>query len=280
MHEPIVVVMGESFDLDAVRRIPATVARILLGRRLVTMRERAGLSANDAAERAGIAKAVLWRMERGDVRCRYRLSAVEHLTGLYGAEGERPLLGCLADATRAWAQTYPKTMSDETMRYLDLEAHACRIDWYAPHLVPDLLRTKEYTAAVAGLVEVHPLRQALLSRKEPPAATVRVVLDEEVLAGEVGASEVMVEQLKHLTEVEALADVSVRVLPADGVIHAGRYTGPFVLLGFPEVAGMGALAEVVYRDAAGPGVTGPAEVAMFRAVFSELCRRGGGSRGG
>jgi transcriptional regulator with XRE-family HTH domain len=287
LQEPIVVAMDESLDVVDQDRpaLPATVARLVLGRRLKALREGAMLSTDEAAEHALLSRATLWRMEKGDTRCRYHRADVELLAHLYHADGERALLNGLARATRGWRERYPELLPDRAKEYLDLESHADRIDWYASHLVPDLLRTTGYAASVAdarpgpeamelcGLVEIHALRQALLDRSEPAAPTVRLVLDEAVLRGLVAAGGAMAEQLTRIAEVAGLPHVSVRVLPLGHGIHAGLHTGPFVVLGFPEIPGAGALPSVVYRDAARVAATESGEVAVFEAVFRDLYRR-------
>jgi hypothetical protein len=205
--------------------LPATVARIVLGRWLKGLREHAGLS----------------------------------------TVGQKAFLGDLATATRRWRKLYPESLPDRVKEYLDLEAHAIRIDWYASQRVPDLLCTKEHVAA--ELMELHHLRQGLLGRSEP-VVTVRVVLDEVVLPAE----EVMPE----------FSNVSVRVLLDEHDVHTGRHTGPFVVLGFPEVPGAGALPGVVYRGVGEVAASGPCEVALFRLslMMSSGERRGRGSWGG
>lgn len=260
MGRTIVVGMDESFDRKSVGRLPATVARIVLGRWLKGLREHAGFSTAEAAERALLARATLWRMERGEVRCRYLPGDVELLAHLYQADEQKELLGDLATATKRWRELYPESLPDRVKEYLDLEAHAIRIDWYAGHRVPDLLRTKENVAA--ELVEVHQLRQEALGRSGP-AVSVRVVLDEIALH----AGDVMAE----------FPNVSVRVLRDEQAVHAGKHTGPFVVLGFPEVPGAGVLPGVVYRDVGEVAAVEPCEVALFQAVFDDVYGRAAGT---
>jgi transcriptional regulator with XRE-family HTH domain len=277
--------MNEVIDQDPLVRLPATVARLVLGQRLKALREGATMSADAAAERALLARTTLWRMERGDGRCRYRRPDIELLAHLYQADGAKALLNALATANRGGPERYPELLPDRVKEYLDLEAHADRIDWYAPQLVPDLLRTNGYAATVAdvrpgaeavelcGLVEVHALRQALLGRGDPAAPTVRVVLEEAVLRGLAAAGGAMTEQLSRIAEAAGLPNVSVRVLPLGHGIHAGLHTGPFVVLGFPEIPGAGALPSVVYRDAACVAASEADDVAVFQGVFDDLYGR-------
>src|SRR5437879_10951656 len=74
------------------------VPRLLIGRRLRELRRRAGIRVAEAAGKAGLAQATVWRMERGDVRCRYRPEDVRALGRVYGA-GDAAT-GVLVEAAR------------------------------------------------------------------------------------------------------------------------------------------------------------------------------------
>jgi transcriptional regulator with XRE-family HTH domain len=94
--------------------------------------------------------------------------------------------------------------------------------------VPGILQTKGYAQAMERLgplrltdeqvlkrVDLRMALQAVLHRQPEPLHVVAFVA-ETVLLERVGSAEVMVEQCDHLLEMANLANVTVRVMPADG----------------------------------------------------------------
>jgi transcriptional regulator with XRE-family HTH domain len=189
-------------DATAIERLPGTVARMMLGRRLQELRQEAGIHAEDAALHAGVARATLWRIEIGDLRCRYKPGDVEVLGRLYEAKAEMALLGSLVLATRNNRTGLPGEegqLPGEIQQRVDLESHACRIRCCAPYLVPDLLSDTGYltavlqalpgraTADLAALVNVQPHRQRFLTASGPQPTSYEFVIDEAVLHRPVGS---------------------------------------------------------------------------------------------
>ncbi|MGH3941258.1 MAG: Scr1 family TA system antitoxin-like transcriptional regulator [Pseudonocardiaceae bacterium] len=56
---------------------------------------------------------------------------------------------------RGWWHSYSQVMPEWFEAYLRFEAEACRISNFEPQIMPGLLQTEEYAAAVLG---AHPLR--------------------------------------------------------------------------------------------------------------------------
>lgn len=167
-----------------IHEIGSTVARLLLGGRLRKLREAKGIHAEDAAGEVRVARATLWRMEKGDTRCRYKPGDVELLARFYGAnEQTSEALVQLAKSIRehSWVAAYRDLLTPVQEMYLDLEAYAARIRCYVTALVPELLQTEDYAKALIRSspllrtydadkhVRIRMRRQEILTRKPQPA---------------------------------------------------------------------------------------------------------------
>ena len=116
----------------------------------------------------------------------------------------------------------------------ELEEKAGKLsDWY-PGIVTGLLQTEDYARALlvtypAATAEIVGARLAsrmerqgrLLARADPPAA--RFVVDEMALYRRVGSPPVMASQMRHLSAMAALPNVTIQVLPA--VAHPANSSG-------------------------------------------------------
>lgn len=257
---------GRDPELEVVDKLPAIVARIKLGERLRWLRLGSGVQAEVAARHVGIARATLWRMENGDVRCRYKLGDIDRLTGLYQATAEAPLLTALAVAARkpSCFKGSGRPLPAMVEYYVELEAYASQVRWYSPQLVPDLLQTARYVRAAVGtrpqktaidlrgLLQTHPLRQRLLTRTVPTMARLVFVIDEAVLHRPVGGPDLMARQLRDILALAERPNVVVRVSPFDHRVPVGLHTGPFVILDFPATAPLSALGPAAFQGAGVP----------------------------
>jgi transcriptional regulator with XRE-family HTH domain len=254
------------------RRVP----RLLIGRRLRELRQRAGFRVEEAAGAARLAQATVWRMERGDVRCRYRSGDVRALGRVYGA-GDAAR-GALVEAARQvpWFAGYRRVVPDGFETYLELERCARRVLCYSPDWVPELLETEEYATAVIG-VEVDLTDEEVGSRVRLCMARQRVlglddrefvfVVGEAALRRPVWGGALLARQLRHLVEVGKRANVSVRVVPADAdVRHACGVEGFEV---FGEGPGVGTLGATVFVAGEGQYLEDPVEVERIRRGFGE-----------
>lgn len=127
---------------------------------------------------------------------------------------------------------------------IDFENKAAKIHNYEYAIVPGLLQTAEYGAAMIratditlsdaeldNLVASRMARQTLLTRANPPAffATVHEV----ALRMPAGGPGVMKRQLQHLLTMTERPNVELRLVPMDAGAHVGL-RGPFVMLEFVE----------------------------------------------
>jgi transcriptional regulator with XRE-family HTH domain len=223
------------------------VPRGLLSQLLRQLRARRGMQLEAAAAETGLAHATLWRIDKGDTRCRYSVANMELLSQLYGTDKDTALvLTELAVATRSqsWTGAYRDVLTDTATVFIDLEGHARRIRCYDNALIPDLLQHEKYARALVASVhhldaaelgrhaKVRMTRQRVLER-EPAITVFEFVLDENALRRAVGEAGVMSEQLRLLAERAERPNVSVRVVPYRSGTYPGLVTGSFTMLDFP-----------------------------------------------
>jgi transcriptional regulator with XRE-family HTH domain len=242
-----------------------TVRRVVLGRRLQTLREQAGMSYEQAAMALDVTHATIRRMEKAEVGL--KILYVEKLLRTYGVADQEEIDQFLALARAAnqpgWWHRYRDVLPDWFSAYVSLEGAASLIRAYEPHYVPGLLQTEDYARAVlrAGLphaagedidrlVAVRMERQSLLTRPDPPLLW--VVLDETVLRRPVGPTRVVHEQLTRLMEAVALPNVTLQIMPFGAGPHPAMY-GPFYIFRFegselPNIVYSESLTGAVYLD--------------------------------
>lgn len=168
---------------------------------------------------------------------------VEALLDLYEVEGDdRTHLLSLTEEARGrsdwhkYADLFPGSLPE-------LEAEAVRIRTYEVVLIPGLLQTPDYAAAIAAASQIVPpkditrkvesrmARRAVLDQPSGPRLT--AVVDEASMRKVVGSHTVMAEQLRFLAGMAAHYRVSVLALPDDSGAHPG-IDGAFSLYDFPR----------------------------------------------
>ncbi len=247
-------------------RSAPTVGQVVLGRRLLDLRERAGLKREEAARVLRVAPATVRRMEMAEVAL--KIPYLQLLLKAYGVpEDEAEVFVQLAEEANrpGWWQRFHDILPGWFSMYVSLEGAAALIRSYEPHFVPGLLQTEDYARGVleSGAVgqtspediERHVAlrmqRQELLTR--PDAPRFWAVLDETVLRRPVGTPEVMRAQIDKLLEAAELSNVTLQIAPFSSGPHPGTY-GPFVLFRFavpelPDMVYSEYLTGAVYLDA-------------------------------
>lgn len=237
-------------------RSAPTVGQVVLGRRLLDLRERAGLKREEAARVLRVAPATVRRMETAEVSL--KIPYLQLLLKAYGVpDDEAEVFVQLAEEANkpGWWQRFHDILPGWFSMYVSLEGAASLIRSYEPHFVPGLLQTEDYARGVlrSGAVgqtspediERHVAlrmqRQQLLTR--PDAPRFWVVMDETALRRPVGDPEVMRAQIDKLLEATKLPHVTLQVAPFANGPHAGTY-GPFVLFRFA----MSELPDMVYSE--------------------------------
>lgn len=222
-----------------------TVLRVVLGKRLQELREKAGLSFEEAGRALDVTHATVRRMEKAEVGL--KIPYVEKLLGLYGVADPGEVEGFVALAREAnrpgWWHRFRDVLPEWFSAFVSLEGEANLIRAYEPHYVPGLLQTEDYARAVlrAGMphapdadveraVAVRRERQGLLRREKAPLLW--VVMDETVLRRPIGGPDVMRAQVDRLIEATELPSVRLQIMPFAAGPHPAMY-GPFHIFRFP-----------------------------------------------
>jgi transcriptional regulator with XRE-family HTH domain len=240
---------------DALQSSP-TVLRMILGRQLQALREKAGLSYQQAADSIYASEWTLRRIEAG--KGALKPLNIKSLLITYGVTDVREIdafLGLARDASRpGWWHSYGDALPEWFKVAVGLEESASLIRAYEPQVVPGLLQTEGYVRAITAAsfpseqkqdaerrVALRLARQDLLKRPAPPEYW--VVLEETVLRRPIGGPDVMRGQIEHLIECAARPDITIQVLPFAAGWHPAMY-GMFNIFRFPD----GAMPDVVYSE--------------------------------
>lgn len=234
----------------------STVRRIMLGASLRRLREKRGLTRDQAGFHIRASESKISRMELG--RVGFKTRDVEDLLTLYGVDDNaerRALLEMVREAnTPGWWQNYSQELPSWFTTYVGLEEAASMIRTYEVQFVPGLLQTAAYARSVIQLgnpdmpperierrVHLRMQRQERFTKNDGPRLW--AVIDEATLKRTIGGRKVMAEQLRHLLEVAALPNITLQVMPFRYGMHAAE-GGAFSILRFPESD----LSDVVYVE--------------------------------
>ena len=205
---------------------------------------------------------------------------IRQLLDHYGVEGdEREAILSLARQARekGWWTRFKDVFGSDPL--VGFESEASVISTYQPIVIPGLLQTEGYAAAITRATSTEPVEgidrrvEARMARNEvltgEGAPTVRAVIDESALHRIPVEGGVAESQIRHLIEQaeDADTDVTVQVLPFSAGLHPG-IAGSFLVLDFPDTLD----APVVYLESRTDGLflEGPQEVAAYRSVFDGL----------
>jgi len=252
------------------RKFPVKSVRGLwLGHRMRELREQLGLTQRDVAAYLDCDHGTLARYERCEWP--FRPDLVTALLNAYGVYDERlraELLDLARDSAclnalrldpapvqqspfvNAAAQQWPVGQAQiappPPLPWLYEQATEAAV--YAPTAVPDLLRTRAYTLALAAHADTpataaHHQAETLAHRQQQTVDAmlpVTAVIDANVLHRPIGGTVVLAAQLDHLRDLTGRDDskVVIRILATDRDFHPG--SGAFTVLrfgfGFPPVA--------------------------------------------
>jgi len=251
-----------------------TARRRELGFMLRSLRTAIGLTEDQVAQRLGVSRSKVSRLETGQRNASE--ADIARLCELYQVDDERRsrLTGLAAKGKERawWSRSLPYA------DYVGLEAEAEAISDYGLAVVPGLLQVPDYARAlvraggpaltpkiVEERIKTRMARQdRLLSGAIPSFAA---VLDESVLHRVVGSPVVMLAQLRRLLEMARLPNVTIRVVPYDaGVVPAG--VNKFIILrsARPDIADMVLIEDLTahrYLEA-------PNDVETYSAIFQKL----------
>jgi transcriptional regulator with XRE-family HTH domain len=254
-----------------------TVRRRELGALLRKLRTEKGLTVEQAADQLMFSMSKLSRMETGHGAPSRR--DIRDLCALYEVtdEAERKRMMNLAVEGRqaGWWQSYDLNQFAD---YVGLEADAVSVKNYQSILIPGLLQTPDYARAVNEAVIPQPDPERLEEQTEvrlrrqdrltqDPPLHFGVILDEAALHRVIGGPAVMEAQLRHLTELSKLPNVTLQVIPFSAGGHPAM-DSTFNVLEFAD-----AVPGVVYVE----GLVGwvymkrSRDVERYMGVFERLC---------
>jgi transcriptional regulator with XRE-family HTH domain len=225
-----------------------TVRRRRLGQELRRLREDRGMTAEEVADRLLVSQSKISRLENG--RRSISPRDVRDLCGVYEVD-DKKLVESLMQMAResrqqGWWHAFAE-LSPSYSVYIGLETDASSLRVYEPQVVPGLLQTPDYAAAVisgalpeVGDEEVSSRVQVRLRRQQriwDDRAPLRLwaVVDEAAVRRSVGGAATMVEQMHRLAECSRLPNVTLQVMPFSAGAHPG-VNGQYSILEFPEAA--------------------------------------------
>ncbi|MFG2772384.1 helix-turn-helix domain-containing protein [Streptomyces sp. NPDC048350] len=221
-----------------------TVRGRRLGAELRRLRMASGLTGTQVAAHMLISQPKVSHMETG--RRGVSPRDVRDLCNLYGVTDQQVVDSLMTLARESSRQGWWHAYGDiPHSLYVGLETEAASIRAYEAMVIPGLLQTPAYAAAVIEetiplvTVEQAAARLKVRLRRQHriynPAHPLRlwVVLDESALRRVVGSREIMREQLQHLHALSTEPHINVQVLSHTAGAHPGL-TGQFSLLHFPD----------------------------------------------
>jgi transcriptional regulator with XRE-family HTH domain len=181
---------------------------------------------------------------------------------------------------RLWHKLRTVSFPTAFRPFADREAQATAFRTFEHSLVPGLLQTADYARAVMATrpgatesgveadVGDRIGRQWILTRDDPPAPMLWVLIDEGVLHRPVAPAAVMRDQLNHLIAISRLPNVTIQVVPYAAGGHTGLL-GAFIVCDLPESKSIVFLEDVLGGRVA-EDATAVSEVALrFSALRSD-----------
>ncbi|WP_373462473.1 Scr1 family TA system antitoxin-like transcriptional regulator [Streptomyces sp. V3I7] len=206
-----------------------------VGKQIKLLRERAGFTQRELADRLGYSEDLVSSLERG--RRTPQREFLEAADEFFDAGG---LLKATAeDVEKAKARArvrHPAWFRD----YARLEREAVEINDYNCHDIPGLFQTVRRIRALyemrKPLLDEETIEQRVVSRLARqeiltgwPPPMITAVIEESVLRRPLGGRDVHQEQLQQLCRLGALRNVELQVMPMARTEHAGM-GGSFILL--------------------------------------------------
>jgi len=222
-----------------------TVRRRRLGQELRQLRDAAGLTIEDVAQRLEVSPAKISRIETGRVSVRPRdVSDLLDQYGIYGTHRDNLLTLTREARQHGWWHSYSDVLSEGTDVWIGLETEAEAIRSFEVQVVPGLLQTSEYARAVLRAyyrsepseqierrVKLRMARQQLVI--EQNNTPIWAVMDEAVLRRRIGPAELMQSQYRRLLELSEENNITIQVLPLDAGIFSGVHGG-FAIIQLPQ----------------------------------------------
>lgn len=254
-----------------------TVRRRRIARELRQLRERNGLTLDQAARQLDMSKSNLSRIENAQIGIKPRdVRAALALYQVSNDDAEALIEIARGAQQRGWWHNYGDVLPEWFEFYVGLEAEASVMRTYEAESVPGLMQTEAYARAMFLLtagdadidrkVAARIQRQEILRQEEP--VTLSAVLNEAVLMRPVGGPHVMSEQLEQLADLAKLPNVTIQVLPMAAGGHPAMTT-PYVILSFKDAPDE----SIVYLEnlTNGQALEEPEHVGGYTMVHEKLC---------
>jgi transcriptional regulator with XRE-family HTH domain len=209
-----------------------TVLRRRLRKELQKAREATGKTQREVAMAMDWSISKLIRIEAGEVRI--STNDLRVLLAHYGISDEarvEELLNIARDARKhSWWHSYRDVATDEYLTFLGYESSAWYIRNFEPVVVPGLLQTEDYAREIietylgrnnkeaAQLVDLRMERQERLLNDNGPK--MYFLIDEAVVSRVVGSSDLMMDQLNHLIDLDKRPNIEVLIFPFKAGFHA------------------------------------------------------------
>lgn len=196
-----------------------------LGAELRRLREQAGLSGRQMAERVGVSQSKVSRIESGAA-----LPSLPQVTGWTAAVGASESAAnkvmALAEAAYTGVDIWSAAMRDRTSlqpEFQEVEDQSRVVLVYEPTVVPGLLQTAEYARRVFGLFDPayaeSDIPGVVANRMDrqvalfDPAREFGFLITEAALRWRLGPAPLMLAQLDRIASVSTLDNVTVGVIP-------------------------------------------------------------------
>jgi transcriptional regulator with XRE-family HTH domain len=228
--------------------VPSSEGPLLHRRRLGAelRRLRGDRTLDEVAEATLISTSKLSRLENGQgVPLPRDIRDLVNYYELDAQAADRLRRWASAGRSQAWWRQYTGALPAGSDTYVDYESGASTIRGFAAALVPPLLQTEAYAVelykvlpaikseeSARRVLELRARRQQLLVESDE-APQLIFVLDEAVLRRPFGSPDDVREQLAHLHAVSRQRNVSLRVVPFTGGLHAGL-VGLFTILQYAD----------------------------------------------
>jgi len=241
--------------MDDLANNPALQKRKLMAA-LQDARAGSQMTQAQAARELGWSTSKLLRIENGKHRVSPAdLSALLRVYGLTDPQIIKDIEAAAQAARTIRAGFRGRGITAEYRDYLSFEQSAATIRQCETLLIPGHLQTEPYAlATIRGLSARNDSEEAIHQRvgirlsgqqihQRQPPPIMHFLLDEAVIHRRVGGRAVMIEQLRHLKELNRLPHLTIQIIPFEVGIHLGM-CGPFILLSFAKESDR----PVVYRE--------------------------------
>ncbi|MFD6280723.1 helix-turn-helix domain-containing protein [Streptomyces sp. NPDC060209] len=220
-----------------------TVEHRVLATRLRMLRERAGVSLQAAAVALGAHPATVRRIERAETGLdAHQVRVLLERYAVSGAEAEPIMAGLAAANLPGWWHRWRDAMEPWQQEVIGIESSAALVRTWHPALVPELLRTPAYEAALCRTMtpDSAPRRDKHLQllaerqrRLQERGAALWALFPAAALHTRVGGPAVMAEQRTVLEEAAHRHHLTVQVVPLDFPPHPMTGVPPLHLLRVP-----------------------------------------------